>query len=158
MLGSEHFLLATNGLELGDPRTLLDSGIPGAGGGWARPGQRLLALGFPSSSGFSRFGSGRRHGGPNCRSSRRLVFLVLAAHCCSRAVDSFRPRFWPHNSSPGELFTLPGSRAATLRPPSGLLRPGLPRNWSDSPGSASLPGSGNLPSDVCRASRDVSVL
>lgn len=74
----------------GRSRTLLDSGLPGAGGGCGggRPAHRILVLGLARRSGFGRFRSRSRHGGPERRGSRRLVFLVLPAHVAALVEDS----------------------------------------------------------------------
>lgn len=66
--------------------TLLYSGLPVAGSsGGGLSGHRLLVLGLHRSSGLGGFGSGSRHGGPDRRGTRSLVFLVLAAHVAAVA-------------------------------------------------------------------------
>lgn len=134
-------------------RTLLDSGLLGAGGGGrGRPGHRLLALGLPSSSGLGGLGPGSRHGSPDRRGPRRLVFLVLAAHIAAAAEYSSRSRSRNHPSTASKnSLRSPG----TAQPPC-LLYPGFwglsdrwPRNWSSSPRSRLLAAS-QVPA-VCRA-------
>lgn len=100
---------------------MLHSGLPGDGGdGGRRPGHRLLALGFPNSSGLCTPGSGSRHRGPHRRGSRRLVFLIFAAHVSAAGEQSSRSR------SPAAAQQKPesSSRLPAPTPPPSLLHPG----------------------------------
>lgn len=104
-------------------RTLLDSGFPGTGGccSGGRPSHGILVLGLARSSGLGRFSSRNRHGGPERRGSRRLVFLVLAAHGCSfsRRFLSVRPGNHLSTVSKSALHS-PGPAT-----PPGVLHPGF---------------------------------
>lgn len=98
------------------PRTLLDTGLPGAGdggGGGRWSGPRLLALGLPGGGGFCSLGSRSRHGGPDGRGAGCLVFLVLAAHAAAGGRG---------------FLTAPGSHASRSQacaPRACVLHPGL---------------------------------
>ena len=100
---------------------MLDPGLPGAGsGGWGRPGHRLL-WGLSGSSSLGGFGSGSRHGSPDRRGARRLVFLVLATHVAAVAEDLSLSSCRHHSRTASKR----SSHSPCPTPPTCALNPGF---------------------------------
>lgn len=78
-------------------------------------------MGLPGSSGLGGFGSGSRHGSPDRRGPRRLVFLVLATHVAAVAEDLSLSSYRHHSRTASKR----SSHSPCPKPPPCALNPGF---------------------------------